>query len=287
MTKQKGISRRGAIKSSVLGLIAVSIPSIVYSKDFLNTNSTNFYKGDLSLNYPSIDYDVALEVVSTSHFDLDRVKTLVNKRPELARATWDWAFGDWETALGAASHTGRRDIAHFLMSKGARPDIFTFAMLGNYAAVKAIIEGTPGVESITGPHGINLLEHANAGLISDDITKSQKKASSKLISYLKKLDTANPKATNLEMTTEEKEKYVGDYMYGDTPNAGLSVKLSRNKTLKLGRLGEFGGLLYNKAPNVFTYRGTTSVEIIFSVVDESVKSLTIIEPDLKLKALKV
>jgi hypothetical protein len=35
---------------------------------------------------------------------------------QLARAAWDWGFGDWETALGAASHMGSRPI---------RPDQFT------------------------------------------------------------------------------------------------------------------------------------------------------------------
>ena len=62
------------------------------------------YEGDLSNRYPSIYDSVVLEMVSVSHFNLNRVKELVSKRPELARATWDWAFGDWETALGAASH---------------------------------------------------------------------------------------------------------------------------------------------------------------------------------------
>ena len=34
--------------------------------------------------------------------------------------------------------TGIRSVT--LMSKGARPDIFTFAMLGSYGVVKSIIE---------------------------------------------------------------------------------------------------------------------------------------------------
>ena len=87
--------------------------------------------------YPSVDDKIVAEVVGVSHFNLERVKELVTHRPELARATWDWAFGDWETALGAASHVGRRDIAEFLMEHGARPDIFTYAMLGAFDAVKA------------------------------------------------------------------------------------------------------------------------------------------------------
>ena len=287
MEKQNKLSRRGAIKSSLFGLITVSIPSIVYSKEIIDIKPAINSDGDLPNRYPSIDDEIVLEMVSVSHFNIERVKELVINRPELSRATWDWAFGDWETALGAASHTGRRDIAEFLMSKGARPDIFTFAMIGNYTAVEAMIKGTPGIESIAGPHGINLLQHAKAGLRSEGLSKTQKNESDKLIGYLEKLGTANPTTVNLEMTPGEKEKYVGDYMYGDAPNAGLTVKLSKNKTLKLGRLNHAGGILYNKAPNVFTYRGTTSVEIIFSVKNDKVDSLTVVEPDLILKAKKV
>ena len=39
----------------------------------------------------------------------------------LACATLDWGFGDWETALGAASHVGRPEIAEYLIANGAEP----------------------------------------------------------------------------------------------------------------------------------------------------------------------
>ena len=51
------------------------------------------------------------EVVSVAHSNLARLKELVDARPALALANWDWGDGDWESALGAASHMGRRDIA--------------------------------------------------------------------------------------------------------------------------------------------------------------------------------
>lgn len=91
------------------------------------------------------------------------MRRLVSERPALATAAWDWGFGDWETALGAASHTGRRDIAELLMSHGARPTVFTLAMLGDVDAVRAIVRGRPGTQRITGPHGLSLLHHARAG----------------------------------------------------------------------------------------------------------------------------
>lgn len=51
------------------------------------------------------------EMVGVCHRDLERVRELLDQQPALANAAWDWGFGDWETALGAAAHTGRRNIA--------------------------------------------------------------------------------------------------------------------------------------------------------------------------------
>ena len=36
--------------------------------------------------------------------------------PALARASWDWGYGDWETPIDAASHVGNRAIAEFLIA---------------------------------------------------------------------------------------------------------------------------------------------------------------------------
>ena len=85
--------------------------------------------------FPRQDREAVREVVSLSHRSLEGVRRLVEPRPALAKASWDWGFGDWESALGAASHTGQREIALFLMDQGARPNIFTFAMLGHVDAV--------------------------------------------------------------------------------------------------------------------------------------------------------
>src|SRR4051794_21275008 len=54
--------------------------------------------------FPSHPPELAREMVWVSHYDQKRVRELVDARPALARAAWDWGFGDWETALGAASH---------------------------------------------------------------------------------------------------------------------------------------------------------------------------------------
>lgn len=240
-----------------------------------------------SYRYPSLDDELVSEVVGASHFNLDRVKELVDKRPELARACWDWAFGDFETAIGAASHTGRRDIVEYLISKGARPDIFTYAMMGAYDAVKSMIEARPGVQSVAGPHGITLLQHANVGLRSKDISEAQKAQNEKLIAYLEGLGNADLRQTNLELTEAQQQKYLGDYMYGEGPEDGFSVKLNMRKLLALGKLGKFGGGLYRKGDQIFEYNGITSIDVSFQLEGDWVVSLTIQEPDLTLLAKKV
>jgi hypothetical protein len=91
------------------------------------------------------------------------VRDLLGRHPALVNAAWDWGGGDWETALGAAAHVGRRDIADFLLAHGARLDIFAAAMLGHLDIVRATIEAIPAARNWSGPHGISLLKHAEAG----------------------------------------------------------------------------------------------------------------------------
>src|SRR5438128_475472 len=54
-------------------------------------------------------------MVAKAHGDLDAVRELLDSEPSLANAAWDWGGGDWESALGAAAHMGRRDIAEPLL----------------------------------------------------------------------------------------------------------------------------------------------------------------------------
>lgn len=286
MQDLNSISRRTAVKSSIFGLLAVSIPNIVFAKTIIEENQPTF-PDKLFHRYPAIDDKIVAEVVGVSHFNVDRLKELVNKRPELSRATWDWGFGDWETAIGAASHVGRRDIVDFLLSKGARPDIFTFAMLGAHDSVKAMIEASPGIQSIAGPHGISLLQHAKNGLSAEGITEKQKQDSNRMVSYLESLGNADVSETFQETKEADKEKYYGDYKYGDGPEDGFTVKLNSRKLLSLGKPGKFGGSLYQKAEHVFSYNRTPSVEIKFLVTNNKVISLTVYEPDTALTAIKV
>jgi hypothetical protein len=58
---------------------------------------------------------------------------------------------------------GRRDIAEFLLDRGARMDIFVAAMLGHLGVVQAVLAANPEAGNSLGPHGISLMKHAVAG----------------------------------------------------------------------------------------------------------------------------
>lgn len=112
---------------------------------------------------PALEVTLVQEFVSKAHADLDGVRELLAREPALINSSWDWGGGDWETGLGAAAHMGRRDIAVYLLENGARLDLCAAAMLGNLGIVKATLEAYPNAIDITGPHGIPLIAHAQAG----------------------------------------------------------------------------------------------------------------------------
>ena len=112
---------------------------------------------------PALDSKLVEEFVGVSHGNFERVKELLTQEPALINATWDWGGGDFETALGAASHMGNKAIANFLLENGARIDIFAAAMLGKLDIVKAALLVYPDAIDIPGPHGIPLIDHAETG----------------------------------------------------------------------------------------------------------------------------
>ena len=112
---------------------------------------------------PALEASLVQDFVGNAHGNLDRVKELLAQEPALINSGWDWGGGDFETALGAAAHMGRRDIALHLLESGARLDLFAAAMLGNLDIVKSTIETYADAINVLGPHGIPLIAHAQAG----------------------------------------------------------------------------------------------------------------------------
>jgi hypothetical protein len=112
---------------------------------------------------PQLNPEDVMAFVGNAHGDFGKVKALLEKEPALINAAWDWGGGDWETALGAAAHTGQREIAEYLLARGARIDVFAAAMLGKLSLVQAILTEFPEMKHAPGPHGIPLLVHAKMG----------------------------------------------------------------------------------------------------------------------------
>ncbi len=112
---------------------------------------------------PSLSPELVSEFVNVAHSNFARVKELLQQEPALLDASWDWGGGDWETALGAAAHMGKTEIAIHLVERGARMDIFSAAMLGRLDIVRAIAAVQPTALTALGPHGISLMSHAKKG----------------------------------------------------------------------------------------------------------------------------
>ena len=112
---------------------------------------------------PPIESDLVKQFVIAGHGQLDKVKEMLAAQPALINATWDWGGGDFETALGGASHMGRADIARFLLENNARMDLFAAAMLGRLDIIKAAAAAFPNIVRVPGPHKIPLIAHAEKG----------------------------------------------------------------------------------------------------------------------------
>ncbi|VTT98578.1 ankyrin repeat domain protein : Putative ankyrin repeat domain protein OS=Fimbriimonas ginsengisoli Gsoil 348 GN=OP10G_3819 PE=4 SV=1: Ank [Gemmataceae bacterium] len=139
---------------------------------------------------PQINRLLVQDFVVFAHMDLGMTKRLLEREPGLLHATVNWGAGDWETALGAASHMGRHDIVEYLLENGARIDIFCAAMMGQLDAVRAFLTLQPKLIDAKGPHGFALHFHAQVGGDRSakvlDYLQSVKKLDLKPVPFLKK-----------------------------------------------------------------------------------------------------
>lgn len=106
---------------------------------------------------PEITPDLVQEFVIAAHGNLEKVKTMLPQQPGLLNIPW--AMFD-ETALAAASHMGRRDIAEYLLEAGAPLTVCAAAMLGRTDDVAAFLADDPALANAQGAHGIPILFHA-------------------------------------------------------------------------------------------------------------------------------
>ncbi|HMH02848.1 MAG TPA: hypothetical protein VK556_01470 [Candidatus Udaeobacter sp.] len=118
---------------------------------------------DFPEHHPQFDRARVKRFVIAGHANLPAVKAMLADEPNLINGAIDWGNGDFETALGGASHMGRRDIAEYLLEHNARMDIFAATMLGQIDIVKAAVVAFPNIVNVPGPHGIPLIVHAEKG----------------------------------------------------------------------------------------------------------------------------
>ena len=279
--------RRQFIKSSAFGLIGITAVGSLSAETMISKTGNIGNAEPLFYRYPSMNDTMVSGIVGASHGNFDKVKELVNARPELAGAAWDWGFGDWETALGAASHVGRRDIAEFLISHGARPDIFTYTMMGMLKSVQEIIENVPGIQTHNGPHGITLLQHAKNRLEVKDISASDAANVKSVISYLENLGNADAKPKNLDLTEEEKKRYLGEYRFGTGENEIFVVDIHRLGFVQIARKGASPRKLNKTDENIFSPAGAPSVKVIFKMQNDKAASLSIHEPQPLVTAVRM
>lgn len=219
----------------------------------------------LPSTFPSQPPELAREMVGVSHGNVVRVRELLKLHPTLAKAAWDWGFGDWETALGAASHTGNREIAQILLDHGAHPTIFSAAMLGQLDVVKAHIAAHPGIQGFAGPHSISLLAHAAAG----------KEKAKPVYEYLVSLSNADQPGEH-PLTAAELETITGAYAFGPNPADRFEINTNNSrKQLRFIYNGSSGHRLIHKGNLVFHPAGAPAVRVVF----EGGKRVTVHDPE--------
>ena len=224
--------------------------------------------------FPTQPPDLAREMVGVSHNNLARVRDLLALHPTLSNASWDWGFGDWEDALGAASHVGNRDIAAILLANGARPTIYSAAMLGQLDVVRSFVAASPGIEATPGPHGIPLLRHAMAG----------GPAAQPVVEYLKTLPGADRRPPTQPITPEEMAALAGEYVYGPARDERISIAVSNtNAVLTFTRSGRSARNLAHVGDLAFFPVGAPLVRIRFRRVPDAMM-LTVHDPGLVLEA---
>lgn len=271
------LNRRGFLVGSSAVAIAPSISS-ADRRSATTDAMVRRMRGSIADSFPSQEPDVVSSVVGASHANLERVMELVTKRPQLAKAAWDWGFGDWETALGACSHTGRTDIAAFLIAHGARPDIFTFAMLGQVDVVRAFCTANPGIQRIVGPHGtFTLMRHARGGRDNAKL----------VVEYLEELGDADIAQPKIDMTEADATPYTGIYSPDGAPDVRFVVAYNERQTSPTFAVDEgTPRALFSQGNHVFNPGGAPDVVFTFNL-DTDTPTISIRDGDLEIVATKV
>lgn len=265
---EHGMSRRSFLVGIPALACAGALGSVARARGATDPPPTSLHAG-----YPRLDLVQVQALVGVSHRDLAQVRRLVEAQPSLARASWDWGFGDWETGLGAAAHTGGREIAHLLLEHGAHPTIFSSTMLGQLDVVKALVSASPGIQRTLGPHGLTLMHHARVG----------GKDAEPVVAYLESVGDADTRTKTVPLEAADRDAVVGRYSFGAGEGDRFDVDV---KDDRLGILKHGGTrmLLFHTGDLVFFPSGVPSVRIAFARASGRVNQLTVADPEVYLTA---
>jgi len=284
MKPRSAVSRRGLLQfaSALLPLRALIFTAAALGIEGVAAQENHMPVADV---FPATSPELVREMVTVAHFDLNRVKELCEARPSLAEASWDWGFGDHESALGAASHMGNRPIAEYLISKGARVSIFSAAMFGELDVVKGFITAHPGVQRTHGPHSISLLAHARMG----------GEKARPVLEYLQSLGDADTHVP-VAMSDSEIAALSGTYTFG--LGIAQAVDVDGNIRMYVGtkmythapqlnwtRKGTMPRPLFHLGGNVFFPGGAPAVRVRFAE-NAGAMVMTVTDGDLEVTARK-
>ncbi len=146
------ITRHQFLQRSVLGGFALTLPF-----------SLRGQAQQTQENPAPLKPELVKEFVRVSHGNFARVKEMLENDNQLLHASWDWGGGDFESGIEAAGHVGNKEIATFLLGKGARYNIYLACMLGHLDVVKFVMNANSNLLNSKGPHGFTMLHHANKG----------------------------------------------------------------------------------------------------------------------------
>ncbi|HYG01866.1 MAG TPA: hypothetical protein VD927_05435 [Chryseosolibacter sp.] len=152
------ISRSSFLKTLGISAASLVVPGSVYARIEPTQDKP-----------PQINPEIVKEFVGVSHSKIDRVKEMLENNPLLLHVSYDWGGGDFESGIEAAGHVGNKEIANYLLSKGARYNVYLASMLGHIEVVKLVLGTNPGLLNSKGPHGFTMLHHAKKGEANDVI----------------------------------------------------------------------------------------------------------------------
>ena len=139
------------------------IQSIVAGSSALLVSPLNIFGQEKQEKPAPLNLEIVKEFVGVCHGKFDKAKEMLENDHLLLHSSYDWGGGDYESGIEACGHVGNKEIADYLLSKGARYNVYLASMLGHLDTVKQILTFNPGLLNSKGPHGFTLLHHAQKG----------------------------------------------------------------------------------------------------------------------------